>query len=55
MDEYFSALERAGFTAAPRVTELSVTPEHLELDPDFFGPLRGLPLHVAFEVSRASD
>ena len=55
MDEYFSALEGAGFTAAPRVTELSVTPEHLELDSKFFGPLRGLPLHVAFEVSRASD
>ena len=55
MDEYSSALARAGFTAAPRVTELSVTPEHLELDPDFFGPLRGLPLHVAFEVSRERD
>ena len=55
MDEYFRALESAGFTAAPRVTELSVTPEHLELDSKFFGPLRGLPLHVAFEVSRASD
>ncbi|MCH2105275.1 MAG: class I SAM-dependent methyltransferase [Planctomycetes bacterium] len=55
MDEYSRALEQAGFTKAPRVTELTVTAEHLELDPEFFGPLRGLPLHVAFEVTRARD
>ena len=55
MDEYFMALERAGFNQAPRVTELSVTEEHLELDPEFFGPLRGLPLHVAFEVTKGKD
>ena len=55
MDEYFTALERAGFSQAPRVTELSVTQEHLELDPEFFGPLRGLPLHVAFEVTRGGE
>jgi SAM-dependent methyltransferase len=53
--EYFDALERAGFEGMPRVTELSVTEEHLELDPDFFGPLRGLPLHIAFEVARGGE
>jgi hypothetical protein len=37
------------------VTELSVTEKHLELDPEFFGPLRGLPLHVAFEVTKGKD
>jgi len=55
MDEYFVALERAGFVTALRVTELSVTDEHLALDPEFFGPLRGLPLHVAFELTRGDD
>jgi len=54
MDEYFRALERAGFTSASRVTELSVTQEHLVLAPDFFGPLKGLPLHMVFEVNRES-
>ena len=48
-------LRGAGFKAAPRVTELSVTAEHLELDPVFFGPLKGLPLHAAFEVTRGED
>ena len=55
MEEYFKALELAGFKCAPRVTELSVTVEHLELDPVFFGPLKGLPLHVAFEVTRGEE
>ena len=55
MEEYFKALELAGFKGSPRVTELSVTPEHLELDPVFFGPLKGLPLHVAFEVTRGEE
>jgi SAM-dependent methyltransferase len=52
LDEYFVALKRAGFAGTPRVTELGVTEEHLELDPVFFEPLRGLPLHIAFEVAR---
>ena len=55
MDAYFEALERAGFPSMPRVTELSVTEEHLELDFEFFAPLRGLPLHVAFEVGSERD
>jgi SAM-dependent methyltransferase len=55
MEEYFKALELAGFKSSPKVTELSVTPEHLELDPVFFGPLKGLPLHVAFEVTRGEE
>ena len=31
------------------------TLEHLELDPVFFGPLKGIPLHIAFEVTRGGD
>ena len=55
MGEYFDALKHAGFERTPRVTELSITDEHLELDPVFFGPLRGIPLHIAFEVTRGGD
>ena len=55
MDVYFEALERAGFADMPRVTELAVTQEHLSLDFEFFSPLRGVPLHVAFEVGIESD
>jgi len=36
----------------PKVSELSVLPEHLELDPDFFGPVRGYPLHACFDVCK---
>jgi SAM-dependent methyltransferase len=55
MDEYFQALKHAGFEEAPKVTELSVLPEHLELDPGFFGPLRGYPLHISFEISKGDS
>lgn len=55
MGTYFEALQRAGFTNLPRVTELAVTAEHLDLDPAFFAPLRGVPLHVAFEVGSERD
>jgi hypothetical protein len=46
--DYFSALHSAGFRSLPAVTELSVTQAHVELDPSFFGPLQGYPLHVMF-------
>jgi len=48
--DYFEALDRAGFTRTPKVVELHVTDEHVEVDPTFFGPLRGYPLHVLFRV-----
>jgi len=48
---YFNALAEAGFTAMPLVEELHITAEHVALDPDFFGPLVDLPLHVAFSLS----
>ena len=49
--DYFEALQAAGLSRV-EVFELSVTEEHLQLDPAFFGPLKGVPLHVAFRVSR---
>ncbi|WP_444930287.1 class I SAM-dependent methyltransferase [Microbulbifer sp. SSSA002] len=51
---YFAALAQAGFNTLPIVRELSVTQEHLDLDPDFFTPLAGYPLHVLFKV-QAND
>ncbi len=50
--DYFSGLRAAGFSGMPDVHELAVTPEHLELDTGFFGPVADLPLHVAIRVSR---
>ena len=35
----------------PHVEELHITADHVALDPDFFGPLVDLPLHVAFSLS----
>lgn len=51
--DYFEALAGAGFERMPRVEELRVTEEHLALDPDFFGPVADVPLHVAFCVERS--
>ena len=48
--DYFTCLRNAGFEKMPTVIELGVTHEHLEIDPEFFGPLKGYPLHVLFQV-----
>lgn len=48
---YFNALAAAGFTSMPHVEELHITADHVALDPEFFGPLVDLPLHVAFSLS----
>ena len=50
--DYFDALAAAGFGALPQVQELQVLPEHLELDPGFFGAVADLPLHMAFRIRR---
>ena len=52
LEAYFKALASAGFKTMPLVKELRVTPEHLQVDPDFFGPLSDYPLHLAIQVSR---
>lgn len=51
-EDYFRALATAGFTSLPTVKELSVTPAIMEVDPTFFGPIAGLPLHVAMASAR---
>ena len=48
--DYIRLLRDVGWTRLPKIEELYVTDEHLSLDPDFFGPLRGTPLHVLFQV-----
>jgi len=50
VSDYFDALAQAGWRSLPRVEELSVRPEHLELDSAFFGPLEGQPLHMLFAL-----
>ncbi|KAI9133155.1 class I SAM-dependent methyltransferase [Acaryochloris sp. CCMEE 5410] len=52
LQDFFEALQMAGFTSMPTVRELRVLPEHVELDPDFFGPLVDYPLHMAIEVHK---
>jgi len=49
--DYNRLLRDGGFVALPTLEELYVTPEHLALDPDFFGPLEGVPLHVLYTVT----
>lgn len=52
LSDYFDGLRAAGFAAMPEVRELAVQPEHLELDPAFFGPVADTPLHMALRVTR---
>lgn len=52
MADYLRALAEAGWTNLPYLDELGVTAEHLALDPAFFGPLKGIPLHLLFELKR---
>lgn len=50
--DYFQALAASGWDCLPVVEELGVTDAHLALDPEFFGPLQGTPLHVLFRLQR---
>jgi SAM-dependent methyltransferase len=52
IEEYVAAMRAAGFGSMPRLLELGVTEELVEMDPAFFGPLRDMPLHLAMEVIR---
>ncbi len=49
---YFDSLREAGFHTMPEVKELTVTPEMVALDKDFFSPLLNEPLHVLFNVTK---
>jgi SAM-dependent methyltransferase len=51
-EDYFDALRAAGFTNLPILRELTVTDDIAAIDPPFFTPLLGAPLHVAFSLRR---
>ena len=50
--DYIGALQRSGWSQLPEVRELGVTAEHLQVDPAFFSPLKGCPLHLLFHLHR---
>lgn len=50
--DYFDSLRQAGFSGMPEIQELTVTPELVALNENFFSPLLNEPLHVLFKVSR---
>ena len=52
IEDYFCCLKEAGFRLMPDVHELKITSEHINLDPEFFGPLQDLPLHLAFQIEK---
>lgn len=51
-EDYFEALNSAGFDKMPILKELRVTREHIALDESFFSPLVDFPLHLVIQVSR---
>jgi SAM-dependent methyltransferase len=50
LEDYNRVLRCTGWTRMPLMEELGVTEDHLNLDPAFFAPLRGTPLHLLFQV-----
>ena len=49
-EDYFACFNAAGFSKIPTVKELRINETHIEQDPEFFTPLDGIPLHVAFKL-----
>lgn len=52
---YLDSLREAGFLETPVMRELGVTDELLDFDRDFFTPLKGAPLHMAFSVRKPTN
>ena len=52
VEDYFRLLAASGWQSLPQVEELGVTERHLAIDEAFFGPLRGMPLHLVFLLRR---
>ena len=52
LQDYVQLLAASGWQRLPQLEELGVTEAHLALDPAFFGPLRGVPLHLLFLLRR---
>ena len=52
IQDYFTCLKAANYESIPEVYELHINDEHVKLDEQFFGPLRDLPLHMAFKIQK---
>jgi SAM-dependent methyltransferase len=52
LQDYFRLLAASGWQRLPQLEELGVTEAHVALDPAFFGPLQGVPLHLLFLLRR---
>lgn len=52
LEDYFDAINLAGFDKMPLIRELRVLPEHIEMDPSFFNPVADLPLHIALRIEK---
>lgn len=52
LGDYFELFAQSGWSSLPQLEELGVTDAHLALDPEFFTPLRGVPLHILFRLQR---
>jgi SAM-dependent methyltransferase len=51
-EDYFACFEAGGFKQMPVVKELHINETHIQQDPEFFAPLDGMPLHVAFKLKK---
>lgn len=51
-EDYFIAINKAGFSKIIEMKELHVTDEILNIDREFFKDLVGIPLHVAFKLRK---
>ena len=51
-EDYFTALQQAGFETLPKIKELHINEQHIALDHTFFAPLQDLPLHVACKIKK---
>ena len=52
MEDYLAALKLAGFNSMPEIQEYGVTDEMIALDESFFSPLKDIPLHMAFKITK---
>lgn len=51
-NDYFAGLSDAGFKRMPYVDELGVTNDMLQMDQQFFSPIKDIPLHLVFKLHK---
>ena len=51
-EDYFDCLSKSGFIYLPKLRELGVKEDHLELDREFFINVNDIPLHLAISVEK---